>query len=160
MSISDPGRAKRHSQINLLVLYTVGIRMDSMIRVRMSAQRLSKPIELSKSCWPWHSGCHTAQILVSLPYKAKRVCNLLFKVFPLSTLDNRNFRRSIRLFSICVVSCSQLSLPVQNRLTFLFVLPSLVQNSRPHPYSTSLSNFESAGMRLCVTHLRQLHGSG
>lgn len=113
-------------------MYTIGISIDNMIRVRMSAQRLSKPIELSKSCWPWHSGCHTAQILVSLPYKAKRVCNLLFKVFPLSTFDNRNFRRSIRLFSICAVSCSQFSLPTQNRLTFLFVLPSLVQNSRTH----------------------------
>lgn len=105
----------------------IGISMGSMIGVRMLAQRLVKLIELSKSWWPWHSGCHTAQILVSLTYKAKRVCNLLYKVFPLSAFDNRNFRRSICLFSICIVSYLLLSFLVLNRLTFLLVLPSLVR---------------------------------
>lgn len=107
-----------------------------MIRVRMSAQRLSKPIELSKSCWPWHSGCHTAQILVSLPYKAKRVCNLLFKVFPLSTFENRNFRRSVRLFSICVVSCS----------TVKFVRSKQTDISFRNSFVSSLVYFKTADL--------------
>lgn len=145
-------------------MYTIGIGMNSMIRVQMSAQRLSTPIELSKSCWPWHSGCHTAQILVSLPYKAKRVYNLLFKVFPLSTFDNRYFRRSIRLFSICVVSYLQLSLPVQNRLTFLFVLPALVRwyisEQQDLTRRVSLLATSNQPACVCVLHLRQLHGSG